>query len=217
MHRTLTRAGWFRLDRHDDPTPPGGGAPDPNTGGDPATGGDPTGEAALGDAGKRALDAERAAKKQALADAAAAKARAEAAEAKVKEFEDAGRSELERAQNAAADAAKRAEAATARAVQAEVKSLAAEFADPGDAAAFLDLTQYAGADGGIDTAKIEADLAALLERKPHLRKATGPQPPRADPGQGARGGAGAQGTNYRDASTEDVNKALGRYGVSTWR
>jgi hypothetical protein len=212
MHRNLTRAGWFRLDRHDDPP-----AGDPNAGGDPAPGGDPEGEAALGDAGKRALQAERAAKAAAVKDAADAKARAEAAEAKVREFEDANRTELEKAQAAAETAQKAAQAATARAVRAEVRALAADFADPADAAAFLDLSEYAGADGEIDSARIKADLRTLLESKPHLRRAEGTRPPKTDPGQGARSDGGAQGANFREASRDDVDKALGRYGVRTWR
>jgi hypothetical protein len=214
MHRSLTRAGWFRLDRHDDPP-----AADPNAGGDPAPGADPAAESALGDAGKRALQAERAAKAAAERAAADAKARADAAEAKVREFEDAGRSELEKAQNAAADAAKRAEAATARAVSAEVRALASEFADPADAAAFLDLSQYADADGQIDSAKITADLAALLDSKPHLRKqadGSGPRTPRPDPGQGPRGGATGA-VDFRKASSDEVAAELSKYGIRSYR
>jgi len=67
----------------------------------------------LGDAGKRALEAERKAR-------AAAEKRAREAEAKVKEAEDADKSEVERLQSQVAELTKTAEAATARADRFEV-------------------------------------------------------------------------------------------------
>lgn len=67
----------------------------------------------LGDAGKRALDAERRARK-------AAEKRAADAEAKVKAAEDADKSEVERLMEQVADLTKMAEAATARADRFEV-------------------------------------------------------------------------------------------------
>lgn len=67
----------------------------------------------LGDAGKRALDAERKARK-------AAEKRAADAEAKVKAAEDADKTEVERLQGQVADLTKTAEAATARADRFEV-------------------------------------------------------------------------------------------------
>lgn len=67
----------------------------------------------LGDAGKRALDAERKARK-------AAEKRAADAEAKVKASEDADKTEVERLHGQVADLTKRAEAAEGRADRYEV-------------------------------------------------------------------------------------------------
>lgn len=78
-----------------------------------------------------------------------------------------------------------------RAVRAEVKALAADsFADPEDASAFLgDLAEYVSDDGEIDTKRIESDLKALLERKPHLAKGERREPrrPLPDRSQGSSG------------------------------
>lgn len=49
----------------------------------------------------------------------------------------------------------------------QIHALAGGFADPADAAVFLNPADYDG-DGGVDTDAIKADLAGLLERKPHL-------------------------------------------------
>src|SRR5690606_24279189 len=87
---------------------------------------------------------------------------------------DHGRHTLRAAGNAAraAEAEQRVQALTERAVRAEVRAVAAaDFADPADAVAFLDLSAYVDDDGEIDSDRIKADLADLLERKPHLAKA----------------------------------------------
>jgi len=62
--------------------------------------------------------------------------------------------------------------ANRRIVRAEVKALAAEtFADPADAAAFLDLDDIDVDDSGeVDADEIREQLAALLVRKPHLAR-----------------------------------------------
>lgn len=138
-----------------------------------------TGPADLGDGGKTALASERAARKE-------ADRRATAAEKKVKEHEDANKSELEKASTRADAAEQRAQALVERTVKAEIKAAAGDFADPSDAAAFLDLSTYTGEDGEIDGEKIKTDLAELLKRKPHLAKGrSGPKP---DPSQGAKPG-----------------------------
>ncbi|MFB7671671.1 hypothetical protein ACFC26_09660 [Kitasatospora purpeofusca] len=198
------RNTWFDLRRHDDPDPD---APPPT--GDP---GDP-GDDALGDAGKKALAAMKAERAAAKQQAAAEKKRADDLAAKVAEFEDRDKSELERATAASEAASARAEAATARAVRAEVKALAADgFADPTDAAAFLDLTQYAGADGEIDTGRITSDLADLLKSKPHLAKQVdGPRGPRPDPGQGAR--PPAPPADFRTADRSAFLAEAAKFGV----
>lgn len=111
-------------------------------------------------------------------------------------LEAASKTELEKAQEAASKATERINAVTQRAVTAEVKALAADkFADPSDAAAFLDLKKYSKEDGDIDTAAIAADLADLIEKKPHLGKPAGPADPRAprpNPAQGASGSGAAE-------------------------
>jgi hypothetical protein len=89
------------------------------------------------------------------------------------------------AQEAASNSEKRAAALVDRAVRAEIKAMAADgFADPEDAAAFLDLSKYAK-DGDIDTSAIKADLGDLLARKPHLGKTPISRPPAPNPAQGA--------------------------------
>ncbi|MFJ8474208.1 hypothetical protein [Kitasatospora sp. NPDC094011] len=201
-----TPAPWFDLGRHNDPeltTPPAAG--------DPGTPDD--GAAALGDAGKKALDAMKAERATAKAEAAEQRKRAEELAAKVSEFEDRDRTDLEKATAAAEQASKRAEAATARAVRAEVKALAAAaFADADDAAAFLNLAKYTDTVGDIDTGAIQADLTALLERKPHLaRPADGPRGPRPDPSQGAR--PPAPPADYRTADRSALDAELAKYGV----
>lgn len=67
----------------------------------------------LGEAGKRALDAERRARRQ-------AESRLKELEGKVKEAEDAEKTELERLQGQVADLTKQAEAAEAKATRFEV-------------------------------------------------------------------------------------------------
>jgi hypothetical protein len=185
-------ADWFQLTRHDDPEPadpePASDPADDPT--DPEPDSDPDGADKLGDEGKRALDRMKADRAAAKKTAAAEKKRADDLARKVAEFEDAQKSELEKATTKAERLEAAAAKATARAVKAEVKAAAAEFADPEDAAAFLDLSTYTSDDGEIDTEAISADLEALLERKPHLRRAAPADPkksaPRPDPGQGAR-------------------------------
>lgn len=213
---------WFNLSRHDDPE---GAEPEGAESGDEdaeaerllADAADdepePDGADQLGDAGKKALDrmkSERAAAKKA---AAAEKKRADNLARKVAEFEDRDKTEAERLASRAEAAEKRAEAAVSRALKAEVRALAAaDFADPEDAAAFLDLPQYA-ADGEIDTDGLREALDELLERKPHLRRAAPAEPakprPKPDPGQGSR--QPAPPTDFRKASREDVAAELAKF------
>jgi hypothetical protein len=62
--------------------------------------------------------------------------------------------------------------ANTRIIRSEIKALAAsQFADPEDALPFLKVDDYdVDDDGDVDVAHIQADLAALLKRKPHLAK-----------------------------------------------
>ncbi|MFE0651049.1 hypothetical protein ACFVZH_20910 [Streptomyces sp. NPDC059534] len=204
---------WFRLTRHDDPDPadPPTPAPEADPAPDPADP-DPDGADQLGDKGKQALDRMKAEKAEARRAAAAEKKRADDLARRVAEFEDRDKTELDKATDKAQRLAEQAVKATRRAVLAEVKAAASAFADPEDAAAFLDLTSYADDAGDIDTETIAADLEALLERKPHLRRATpeAPKPPapKPDPGQGARPEAPA--TDFRTASRADLEAELSK-------
>ena len=99
------------------------------------------------------------------------------------------RSAEERAEARAKAAEQRAAAAAQRAVKSEVRAYAAkDFTDPDDAAAFLDLDNYVDDDGTVDTAAIQADLADLLTRKPHLGKASERRAPRPDQSQASGAG-----------------------------
>lgn len=123
------------------------------------------GEDALGDPGKRALDAikakhrdertKRLAAEQALRDALAPK----------------GDTPDPATIQAEADR-KATERANLRIVRAEVKGAAASlFADPADALAFLDLSTFdVDDDGDVDPDDIQSALTELLAKKPHLAK-----------------------------------------------
>lgn len=204
------QSGWFQLDRHDDPEPTD---PEPAPADDPAPEpepeGDPEGAAKLGDAGKKALEAMKAQRAEAKKTAAAEKKRADELARQVAEFQDRDKSELEKATTKAERLEEQAARATKRAVLAEVKAAAAQFADPEDAAAFLDLTAYTSDDGEIDTEAISADLDALLERKPHLRRPAVEQKkpaPKPDPGQGAR--PATPPTDFRTATRDELEAEL---------
>jgi hypothetical protein len=129
----------------------------------------------LGDAGKKALDAMKA---KWTAERDGAKPWKQLArELGVKSPEDikaliAGKSaEQDDAGRAVREATAAAEAkANAKIVRAEVKAAAAgKFADPADAAAFLDLTEFeVNEDGDVDQDAIAAALDDLLKKKPHL-------------------------------------------------
>lgn len=105
---------------------------------------------------------------------------------KAKEFEDAQKSEQERLNDRLAAAEAQIAATRKRLVEARVQALAASpsevraaFTDPEDAVTSLDLSAYIDADSGdVDESAIEADLQALLERKPHWAKTQPPEGPR---------------------------------------
>ncbi|MGW6703605.1 hypothetical protein ACWGDE_01745 [Streptomyces sp. NPDC054956] len=200
---------WFRLDRHDDPEP--AAPPEPQGDPEPADP-EPEGADQLGDKGKQALDRMKAEKAEAKRVAAAEKKRADDLAKKVAEFEDRDKTELDKATEKAQKSAEREARAIRRAVTAEVKAAAADFADPDDAAAFLDLSGYSSDDGEIDTDAIAADLAALLEKKPHLRRqeATPPKAPapKPDPGQGPR--PNDPPADFRTASRDELQAELAK-------
>lgn len=114
---------------------------------------------ALGDAGKQALDRMKAELKAAKADAREAKKALEDAAATT-EAEKAAR-EVERAALAKANE---------RILSAELRREATgKLADPNDALAFIDITDFDVNDQGeVDAEAISAAIADLIARKPHL-------------------------------------------------
>lgn len=101
-----------------------------------------------------------------------AKANAEAAK-RLAAIEDAQKTEAERAQQALLQAQEQVQTWQKTAVGHRIEALAGEFADPSDAVGQLDPGKYLDVAGQIDDAAIQADLAELLEKKPHWRRAAG--------------------------------------------
>ncbi|MCY0928312.1 hypothetical protein OTB20_19345 [Streptomyces sp. H27-H1] len=132
----------------------------------PATGSESTAEERLA-----SLEAERD-KWQSMSRKQEERAKANAEKARrFDDLEAASKTEAEKLAERAAAAEGKATALVQRAVKAEVRALAAKaFADPSDAAAFLNLGDYVDESGDINEKAIEKDLADLLKRKPHLAK-----------------------------------------------
>lgn len=159
----------------------GGGSGKP-AGTEPA--GDSTsGEEALGDAGKRALDAmkterneERRRRREAEQELERIKAEA-AAQGKPAEEQalDAARREAEQAVMARVND---------RIVKAEVRAAATgKLADPTDALRFIDLSSIeVGEDGAVDGAAVADAIADLIKTKPYLATGARPAPGSADGG-----------------------------------
>jgi hypothetical protein len=120
------------------------------------------------------------------------------------QIEQASKTEYEKAQEEVSRWQSEAETWRTKAVTSRVETLAAaDFADPSDAlAAISEPAKYLGAGGEIDEAAIKADLAAVLERKPHWRRASdappGPRIPAPNPAQGS----GVNGKAAADPATE---------------
>lgn len=128
--------------------------------------GNPPGSEALGDAGKKALDAMKAER-----NAAKAEAKAVAEELAALKAAAEGR----QAEHAAALAAREVEAAALakandRILKAEIRAAAAaKLADPADALRFLDLSAFeVGADGDVDGSAVASAIDALISSKPYL-------------------------------------------------
>jgi hypothetical protein len=125
-----------------------------------------TGEAALGDAGKKALDAMKAERKAARDEAAAAKAERDALQAKLD-----GREAEFKAEQAKRETERAAlEKANDRIRKSEVKAAAkGVLADPQDAYKFLDLESFeVDDDGNVDEDAIAKALDDLVKSKPYL-------------------------------------------------
>lgn len=120
-----------------------------------------------------------------------------------KALEEASKSAQQRAEEEATRWQNEATTWRTNAVSSRVETLAAaDFADPSDALAGVsDPAKYLDAGGQINEDAIKADLAALLERKPHWRKAdaapAGPRVPAPNPAQGS-GVNGTASANPRD-------------------
>ncbi|MER5312681.1 hypothetical protein ABT034_33465 [Streptomyces sp. NPDC002773] len=132
--------------------------------------------------------------------------------AKAKELEDAQKTEAERLAEQLAAERERATSATRTAVTAKVEALAANtFADPTDAAGALNPTDYVDDSGAIDTDRIKADLADLLQRKPHWAKALeGPRRPAPDRTQGSSGNGNRTPMKPEDEFANWLGNALGQ-------
>src|SRR5699024_225102 len=138
------------------------------------------GAEALGDPGKKALDAMKAKWKEAErlarerdAELAELKAKAEGRE---KEFA----AEQERRKVEAEALAK----ANERILKAEVRAAAAsKLADPADALRFIDLSEFeVGTEGDVDSEAISDAIAGLLKSKPYLAAQGGSGPVFESPG-----------------------------------
>lgn len=106
-----------------------------------------------------------------------------------------------------------------RLVSATVRSLAAsDFADPDDAARFVDLSSIeVDDDGTIDEDEVRAELEAILERKPHLRKqgdaSSKKRRPAPDKSQGPKNNGGKSGGTI-DSGRERYNRLMGKSSKS---
>lgn len=191
---TRPRTTWFHLARHEDPpadppTDPQGATPPA----DPTP--DPVPDEPLGDAGKRALEAERKARREAEARA---KSNEEAA-AKLKEIEDAQKDEkqrLEEAKTAAETAADEARTEVLRLRVMATEGLDAELEE------FL-------------TAKDEDGLKAQAAKLKERLAAQAPRVPAPDPGQGA-GKTPPGEVDMRTATKEERDAALRKLGVRSF-
>jgi hypothetical protein len=161
-----------------------GAAPeDDDQGGDDQGGDDQGGDGSdagsdgdgLADKGKKALAAERLARRE--AEKARRAAEAELAALKAQAAQNGGDDAAAAAERARRDAEATANAkANARILKAEIRAAAAgKLTDPADALAHLDLTQFeVGDDGSVDAGEISDAISDLLKRKPYLAaKATG--------------------------------------------
>ncbi|WP_432130656.1 hypothetical protein [Streptomyces tendae] len=127
--------------------------------------------------------------------------------AELQRIKDAEKTESERLNDQLERAAKQVLVTRQKLAKARVQALAgaasdgrAAFTDPEDAVGALDLDSYIGEDGDIDEDAIEADLQALLERKPHWAKSQpqeGPRRPAPDRTQ-ASGANNKQAPNPRE-------------------
>lgn len=99
--------------------------------------------------------------------------------AELQSRKDAEKSDTDRLNDQLANANEQITKTRQKLVRTQVQALAMTgFADPEDAVGALDLGSYIDSDGDIDEAAIEADLQALLKRKPHWAKTQPQEGPR---------------------------------------
>jgi membrane protein involved in colicin uptake len=170
--------------------------------------GDGDDEKDLNDAGKRALDRERAARRDADRARKASDRKAKELEDRLAKLETDGKSEsdkaIEQARKEAEAEARKDERTKAdqRIIRAGVREVAAnKLADPADALLYLDLEDFSvGDDGEVDRKAIGKALDDLLKLKPYLavkgQKGTTP---------GADGGARGE-----TGSGPEVSPGIGR-------
>lgn len=147
------------------------------------------GEGALGDGGKRAIEAERKAAKDAEKARRAAEKKAADLEARLSKFEEESKSEQDKALDAARKEAEKAarteerSRADRRILSAELKAAAGtRLQNPADAVALLDLDEFTvDDDGEVDAKAIGKALDDLLAERPYLA-ANGQKPPPVDQG-----------------------------------
>lgn len=123
----------------------------------------------LGEAGKKALAAERVNVRTARKEARDAKAELAQLKAQLAaKDKPADEQELDRVRREAATEA--TGRANARILRSEIRAVATgKLTDPADAALYLDLEEFeVGENGDVDTAAIEDAISDLLTRKPHL-------------------------------------------------
>lgn len=176
----------------------------------------PEGADALGDPGKKALDAMKAARNEAKAEARQLKSEIEALKAQI--------ADKEKTPDEQAIEAARREAiteATAKAnkriVRAEVRAQAAgKLADPTDALAYLNLDDFeVNEDGEIDQEAIAEAISDLLTRKPYLAADTGRQFPANDGNATRNGKAGP--TQLTEQEVERMYAAKDYAGIEKAR
>jgi hypothetical protein len=170
---------------------------------------DPAGTEALGDAGKKALDsmkgkwhAERE-QRRALEARIAALETPQGTGTDDKPDAEVIRKQAERAAT---------DKANARILRSEVKAAAAgKFADPADAALYLDLTSFeVDENGDVDADEISEAIEDLLTRKPHLAATARPRFQGSGDGGAARKPAGPAQLTEADLdrmSPEAISKA----------
>lgn len=171
--------------------------------------GDPAGSEALGDAGKKALDSMKSKWREERDKRRDLESRLAALEAAPKgdgtETPDADQIKAQATREAITKA-------NARILRSEIKAAAAgKFADPSDAALYLDPAKFeVDENGDVDTEEISEAIEELLTRKPHLAATARPRFQGSGDGGAARKASGPAQLTQSDIdrmSPEQIHKA----------